>query len=99
MIGEKAVISADVGILKAAADHGLNTLHINPGGIRLDGYDYGFIGGASHFDEKLGLVFFYGDLSSHGDAARIVAFIKENGVKIICCDKEELTDYGGAVLI
>lgn len=99
VIGDNAIICADTGIVKAAACHGLDTLLITPGNIRLDGYNYGFIGGASHYDEDLKLVFFYGDLSKHPDASRIMSFIKEKGADYVCCDKNELTDCGGAVLI
>lgn len=99
VISKNAVISADKGIVKAAACHGLDTLLITPGNIKLEGYDYGFIGGASHYDKDLNQVFFYGDISKHPDASQILSFIEENGAGFVCCDDGELTDYGGAVLL
>lgn len=99
LVLEKALISADIGIVKTAKCEGLDALLISPGGIGLDGYDYGFIGGASHYDAAINTVFFYGDISSHPDCEIICDFITSHGAKFVCADLNELYDYGGAVLI
>lgn len=46
IINEHAVITADLSISNALKNNGVEVLRITPGHILLEGYDYGFIGGA-----------------------------------------------------
>jgi hypothetical protein len=94
-VGESAIITADKNIVRAAKAAGADALLISaaPEAIRLDGYDYGFIGGASGV---LGdTVYFTGDISSHPDAERIAEFCKAHEKKIISLSNEPLNDVGG----
>ncbi|MBR2850222.1 MAG: hypothetical protein IKB84_04220 [Clostridia bacterium] len=94
-VGESAIITADKNIARAAEAADADTLLISaaPEAIRLDGYDYGFIGGASGVLEDT--VYFTGDISSHPDAERITEFCKAHGKKIISLSSEPLNDVGG----
>lgn len=73
----------------------IDCLLINPGNILLEGFEYGFIGGASGriCDE----IIFSGDLSAHPDCARISDFITERGLKIRYFKDYPLTDIGSIV--
>ena len=94
-VSESAVITADKNIARAAEAADADTLLISaaPEAIRLDGYDYGFIGGASGVLEDT--VYFTGDISSHPDAERITEFCKAHEKKIISLSSEPLNDVGG----
>jgi hypothetical protein len=94
-VSESAVITADKNIARAAEAAGADALLISaaPEAIRLDGYDYGFIGGASGVLEDT--VYFTGDISSHPDAERIAEFCKAHEKKMISVSSEPLNDVGG----
>lgn len=97
VITENAVITADKSIEKALKSNGAKVLLISPGHIRLEGFDYGFIGGAGFTDNDV--TYFFGDITKHPDYERIKVFCENHHVKIeIICKKEPLTDIGGIVL-
>ena len=47
IVGDSAIITQDRGIAGRARECGIDVLLVRPGHVRLDGYDTGFIGGAS----------------------------------------------------
>ena len=98
VINDHAVMTADKSIEKAMKQHRVEVLMISAGHIRLEGFDYGFIGGASC---TLGnTVFFFGDIAKHPDYAEIKAFINLHNSNIeILCERVPLTDIGGGVLL
>ena len=97
-VNDNAVITADRSLQKALVKNGAEVLLIQPGDIRLDGYPYGFIGGAGFTDNDT--VFFFGNVRKHPDYEKIKVFCNRYDSKIeILCPSEPLTDIGGAVLI
>lgn len=99
ILNDKAIICADSGITSIAQTLNVKTLKIENGinEITLDGYNYGFIGGASVvFKNK---VFFFGDLSLHSQGKEIAKFCKDNGFSPISLGKEKLCDIGGAIIL
>ena len=92
VLGDKAMITADRGIAAACRALSLDALEIKSGSVLLDGYDYGFIGGASGVYDKT--VFFCGDLSLHPDGDNIVAFCQKHGFEAVSLSKEPLYDVG-----
>lgn len=95
MVGPDAAITADRGIADALDSIGIRVLRIRPGLIRLDGYDCGFIGGASlSMGERIG---FFGELSTHPDGGAMEQFIRRSGLKPIALCKGPLTDFGGGL--
>lgn len=89
---ENAIITADTGIYNAARKLGAKALLVSPGGISLDGYNCGFIGGVSGVWEKR--VFFCGDITKHPDHTIISEFCVERGYEIISLSDEPLYDVG-----
>ena len=84
---DDGVITADDSIYDALIKNDVRALKITPGHVKLSGYDYGFIGGASGIVlEKLT---FFGDISKHPDFLKIKAFCDFD----YFCDFE-LTDIG-----
>ncbi len=99
VLNEKALITSDLSIEKALKKDGVEVLLISSGNIILDGYDYGFIGGASgRIDENT--VVFLGNVTNHPDYRRIENFCDNNSISIkIICKDMPLTDIGGIVKI
>ena len=96
-ISEKAIITADKGIARAASLNGIDVLTISEGNILLDGYDTGFIGGAcGSFDDK---IYFCGDISSHPDGNKIKDFCKKHKKTCISLSNEPLFDVGSLFFI
>lgn len=97
VIGDKAVITADKTIAKALKADGAEVLSIQPGHIRLEGFEYGFIGGSGFFDN--GTTYFFGNITKHPDYERIKVFCAKYNSKIEILNREEpLTDIGGVVI-
>ena len=98
VVNDKAVITADKSIEKGMKNNGVEVLLISAGNIVLEGFDYGFIGGASFSDNNT--IYFFGDITKHPDYNKIKEFTsKHNSIIEILCKSQPLTDIGGAVLI
>ena len=93
-----AVITADTGIYRAAISHGLDALLISPGGVGIEKYGTGFIGGASGALCR-GKTAVFGNILSHTDGEKMLAFANARGEEIISLGESELFDYGGIVRI
>ena len=92
-IDENSIITADNSIAKAAAECGMDVLHISNDGIDLPGYDNGFFGGCTGlYDEKTLLI--NGEISSFADGNTIKDFLNKKGFSIKELKKGPLTDIG-----
>ena len=78
---DNGVITADNSIFKSLCENGVNSLKITSGNVKLTGYDYGFIGGASGIID--GKLTFFGDVSKHPDFLKISKF----------CDFDYFSDF------
>lgn len=96
VVDESSVITADRGIAREMKMAGFSVLEISPGYIELEGYDYGFIGGAS---VKLSreLLAFTGRLDKHPDRERILEFLMRRGVAPCFLSDKLIFDAGGAI--
>lgn len=95
LILKNAIITSDLSIKKAADKKGVEALLIQPGFIRLEGAEYGFIGGASGVIGNT--VYFFGNIKKHPDYCRIIEFIEGKGMSYISLTEDELHDVGGFV--
>lgn len=93
-----SVITADGGIAAAAGSLGARTLLIGAGGIALEGYDYGFIGGALVCVSDDRLVSF-GDIRLHPQGGEIVEFAARSGYEIEYIADMPLVDHGGILVL
>ncbi|MCM1363585.1 MAG: hypothetical protein NC122_00585 [Faecalibacterium sp.] len=98
VISDDALITDDESIYKAAISSGLDCLFISKGDIKLDGFEYGFIGGASGLIDKNHLIFF-GDVRQHNDYYAIERFLIKHNCKFSYLENYPLTDIGGIVSI
>ena len=91
------IITSDRVIFKKASQMGIDALLIRPGGICLEGFDYGFIGGASFCFENT--LYFFGDVKTHPDGDKIIDFCQKHGVCAVSLADVILSDYGSAVVV
>lgn len=89
----EVLITSDVGIYDKIDK---DALLISPGHILLTGYDYGFIGGATGFDDKL---YFIGDVTTHPDCESITKFLKNQNIEYESLGTGALQDYGSLIFI
>ena len=91
------MITSDKTIAMALLEKGCDVLLVGEGDVRLDGYQYGFIGGASGcFDDT---VYFAGDPHLHRDGKEIFDFCEINGKQVVYAKGEELTDIGSIIFL
>ena len=99
ILNEKAIICADDRISSSALKLGIDILKIENSSenIILNGYNYGFIGGASAVYNNT--VFFFGDVSKHKNYEIISAFCEKHDFHINSLTDAPLTDIGGAFFL
>ena len=99
VLKNNAVITADSSIEKAMKENEVDVLKITEGHIILDGYDYGFIGGASRKVDDNTIIFF-GNIENHPDYNLIYHFCDKHNVNIkIIFKNAPLRDIGGIVKV
>ena len=98
VVNDNALITADRGVADACNTHGIDCLLIEPGYVELQGYEYGFIGGAAFkiSDDKLA---FTGVLDNHPSKAAILGFLHNHGITPIFLTDLPIFDIGGAIPI
>ncbi len=96
--GKEAIITEDKGIASTLEKQGIEVLLIPHGGVFLEGWDNGFIGGASVTTDDS--VIFFGDLSLHPEGEKISDFCLKHGKNpISLLQGDPLTDLGGGIFI
>ena len=95
LIAENCGATSDKMICKTLRNIGIDILLIESGNIFLDGYNCGFIGGASFFYDDT--VYFFGDPLSHPDGKKIIDHLNKHKIKVYTLGDGPLTDLGGAV--
>lgn len=93
------LITADQGIASAFKAYSGEVLTVSSGGIRLPGYDFGFLGGASVYDRLQKRAIFFGNLSSYPDGQAITAALTSRGIEILSLSVNTLWDCGGGVVV
>lgn len=95
VVKDDSIITSDQGIYKAAKDF-MNILLVEPGHVFLEGFDSGFLGGASGSLDDM--VVFHGDLSGHPDFLRIKSFVEAEQKKLLYFKEFPLTDIGSILV-
>ena len=97
IVSDNAIITADDTIETAAKGLGIDVLKIREGYVTLEGYLYGFIGGASGTCGDT--VYFSGDLDLHPDGKAMIDFCKKHGKRALFIKGEELVDIGSVLFL
>lgn len=98
IVSDNAAITEDKSVYKTLHDNGIDVLLLPKREVVLEGYDCGFIGGAS-FKLSHSELAFFGNIEKHGAYRDIKAFCSNHGVDCISLLHRPLTDYGGAVCV
>lgn len=96
-VGDTGIITSDKGIACAVEENcqDMEVLTIDPGDVRLEGFDYGFIGGSSG---QIGSeIVFHGDLEKHPFCEKIIRFIEKQGFGIKYFKEFPLEDIGSII--
>lgn len=91
LVTQDFVITSDGGIFESLRDL-IPIYKIDHGQIKLQNFNYGFIGGASGVLDKK--IFFTGDLSHHSSYEEILKIINEYDYELEILSKDPIEDYG-----
>lgn len=94
VVNRDSIITEDPSISEAAKKKGIDVLTITPGHVRLEGYNYGFLGGTCGLIGKNKLAFF-GNIQTHPDYEKIRNFCVSKNVTLISLTDGPLIDVGG----
>ncbi len=101
IVADSLVITSDPGIYSALASAGIRAEYVDNEGIRLPGYDRGFIGGAGGY--ACGRLFLFGSCGSFSGGAKLTQICRHKGITIaeIPCpgSGDVITDFGGLKFI
>ncbi|MDP4152272.1 MAG: hypothetical protein Q8865_02365 [Bacillota bacterium] len=96
VVDENSIITEDLSIHEAAMRNGIASLLITKGYVSIDGYDYGFIGGATgKLSENL--LAFTGKIDSHPDKDKILNFIDARNIKPLFLTDKDIFDVGSII--
>lgn len=95
-ICEDAIITSDSVIAKVAGDYGIEALKIREGGIYLEGYETGFIGGCGGMIEKE-LLGTSGDFKILKDGDSIKDFLRNRNIYAENLGGKKVADIGGII--
>lgn len=98
VVDENSIITSDASISKKATENNVNVLNINTSEIKLQGFEYGFIGGASFMLNNKTLCFL-GDISHHTDYDKILDFLKIRNIEPLMISSEKAEDFGSVILV
>ena len=97
--GRNIIITDDKSVCNAVSQYdNINSLLVEKGSVRINKYDYGFIGGCCGLVDE-NLLLFNGDLSSHSDFDKIEKFLYDNNINYIDIKGKPLTDIGSIIPI
>lgn len=98
VVDEKSIITEDKGIASAAGAAGLNVLCIENSGVKLEGFDKGFIGGAA-FKLAPNAMAFTGYIINNDVRAEIESFLNEREIEAVYLNDCPAFDIGSAIPI
>lgn len=96
VVDENAIITADTKIAQIAAENGIEALLVEKDIAALDGFEYGFIGGAS-FKIDRNKIAFTGIIKNTDEKNKIESFLSRRGIEAIYLTEHELFDIGSAI--
>ena len=96
VVDRHSIITADYGIAAAAEQHGMDVLLVKAGLAALEGFDCGFIGGAT-FKLSENELAFTGIVQDVSERTKIEKFLAERNIEAIYLTQNKLLDIGSAI--
>ena len=97
VVSDDAIITGDKNIQIAANRNNIDVLLIENKSIKLKGFEYGFIGGATGKDKNK--IFINGNVRAHEDADKIISFCKKHSKEVISLNDGLIEDIGSIFFI
>ncbi len=95
---ENSLITDDISIYNRCKQLDIDVLLVRKGNVKLDGFDYGFIGGCCGKISR-DVVAFFGDINTHCDSLNIKSFLKFRGIDTLSLCAGDLVDVGSIIPI
>lgn len=95
-VDENSFITDDSSIYKKGKELGFDCILVSKGDVKLNGFEYGFIGGCAFKPNKDKLAFF-GDITKHRDYKKIKDFALSKGITVEYLTKHDLYDLGSVI--
>ena len=96
IVADNAILTDDLVISKKVIERGIDCLLLEKGAVKLKGYDYGFIGGATGKISN-DMLAFNGNYKSYKNFLDIEKFLQKHGVKPVILKDGELEDIGSII--
>ncbi len=96
LLNNNALITDDETIHCSAQKNGIDSILISKGSVKLNGREYGFIGGTCGMIGK-NLLAFTGNLDTHSDAELIKSFLNKYNINYVELSNGPLIDIGGII--
>jgi hypothetical protein len=93
IVNENTIITSDMMLAKTVEKYGIESLLLKPGGIILQGLNYGFIGGSCGLLSKNTMAF-TGNLDNIQDNYKIVDFLNSKGIEVKILSTKQIFDIG-----
>ena len=98
VVNENAIITQDKAIHAKAMANGIDSLSVSDGIAELDGFDCGFIGGAT-FKLSEHQMAFTGTIECPQEKNAIESFLAQRGIEAVYLTDRKLFDIGSAILL
>lgn len=98
VVDDNSIITSDRGIADLCRQQGIDVLEISSGGIDLDGFNYGFIGGSS-FKLSQNVMAFTGTIDHLPDYDKIICFLGLKNVEHVVLTDRKIFDVGSILPI
>ncbi|RKD32522.1 hypothetical protein BET03_10610 [Thermohalobacter berrensis] len=96
IIDDNAIITSDPSIYRTCLELDIDILYIESGFIKLPGFDYGFIGGATGAISN-NEILFTGKYDNHPNSKDINIFLNKYGKKAIIISNKKIIDIGSII--
>lgn len=101
VVSDNSLITEDKGIALICREIGIDVLLLEHNCVKLNGYKYGFIGGASGtiFSDDGNKILFSGCIEHHPEYKAVKSFCEEHGAVPISLSDDDLYDYGSIFIV
>lgn len=98
VVSNDAIITSDKNIQSVAIKNKIDVLLVNDNEIKLNGFDHGFIGGATGLLNE-NILAVNGNIEFHTNYNEIMTFCAKHGVEVISLNNDEITDIGSILIV
>lgn len=98
VVSNDAIITSDKNIQSVALENKIDVLLVNDNEIKLEGFDHGFIGGATGLIKE-NILAVNGNIKLHNNYKEILDFCTKHGVEVISLNNDEIIDIGSILAV